>query len=158
MFQIEIIIDSEHKPVNLPTPEVIVEQCRNQGRAQRTAINFNGVRLPLDDEKFYWVKFGESISMGEARTQDYVARLLDRNLDATVRSPSVYLAFQRGPFGYIVMEYIHGKMCDSSDADLVAASVQSLIEIKSPDSELGPVGGGVIRHPFFVDRTAFQAV
>jgi hypothetical protein len=71
-----------------------------------------------------------------------------------VRAPCVYLAFQRGSFGYIVMEYIDGKMCDNSDADLVAAAVQSLIEIKNPSSEPGPIGGGLIQHPFFVDQIA----
>ena len=154
MPQIEVVVDAECKPTNLPVPEVIIEQCRIQGPAQRTATNIRGVRLPLDNGLYYWVKFGRSITMGEARTHDYVARILDRNPDAPVRSPCVYLAFQRGFFGYIVMEYIHGKMCDNSDADLVAAAVQSLIDIKSPTSVPGPVGGGFIRHPFFIDRTA----
>ncbi|TFK69304.1 hypothetical protein BDN72DRAFT_619183 [Pluteus cervinus] len=154
MPQIEVIIDAENKPANLPTPEVIIEQCRIHSSAQRTAINTHGVRLILDDGIYYWVKFGRTITMDEAQTQNYVAGVLNCNPDATVRVPCVYLAFQWGRFGYMVMEYIHGKMCDDSDADLVAAAVQSLIDIKSPTLEPGPVGGGIIHHPFFIDRTA----
>ncbi|KAF5368778.1 hypothetical protein D9615_010412 [Tricholomella constricta] len=151
MAQIKIVIDAENKPANLPDPEVIIEQCHGPAH---TKINFRGVRLLLDNEEYYWVKFGPDITMGEARTQDYVARVLERNADTTVKVPSVYLAFQEGSFGYIVMEYIRGEMCGRADADLVAASVQSLIAIESPDSVLGPVGGGFIQHPFFVDWVA----
>ncbi len=42
-------------------------------------------------------------------------------------------------------------MCDNSDIALVAAAVQTLIKIPSPSLTPGPVGGGVIEHPFFID-------
>ena len=156
MPQIKIIIESENKPANLPTPEEIIQQCRIERPAQVTETNKFGVKLPLGEGKYYWVKFGRSITMGEAKTQDYVARVFDARPDDTVRAPWVYLAFQWGQICYIVMEYINGKTCENSDADLVATAVQSLIDIKSPtsDSEPGPVGGGPIQHPFFIDWSA----
>ena len=52
------------------------------------------------------------------------------------------------------MEYIDGQICGDSDVALVAAAVQSLITIPSPTSAPGPVGGGVIEHPFFIERTS----
>ena len=45
-------------------------------------------------------------------------------------------------------------MCDESDIPRVAAAVQYLISIPSPSSTPGPVGGGPIEHPFFIDRTS----
>ena len=47
-------------------------------------------------------------------------------------------------------------MCEYSDTDLiaVAAAVQILIAIPSPNSKLGRVGGGQIEHPFFYDWKA----
>ena len=71
-----------------------------------------------------------------------------------MRAPRVYLAFTWGDFGYIVSEYIDGQMCGKSDIPLVAAAVQSLITIPSPSSIPGPVGGGLIEHPFFIERTS----
>ena len=50
------------------------------------------------------------------------------------------------------MEYIDGQICGASDFALVAAAVQSLIAIPSPTSAPGPVGGGLIEHPFFIER------
>lgn len=89
--------------------------------------------------------------MGEAPTQGFVAQAINGKANAAVRVPSVYLAFRSGSYGYIVMEYIDGSRCDDSDAELVAAAVQSLIAIQGPTAAPGPVGGGPIAHRFFVD-------
>ncbi|KAG5633631.1 hypothetical protein H0H81_006390, partial [Sphagnurus paluster] len=43
-------------------------------------------------------------------------------------------------------------MCDHSDAALVAPAVQALIAIPGPSSTPGPLGGGLIEHPFFIER------
>jgi hypothetical protein len=92
--------------------------------------------------------------MGEAMTQRYVAQQLQSNAITAVRVPHVYLAFIWRRRGYIVSEYIDGNMCDDSDIPRVAAAVQALISIPSPSSTPGPVGGGLIEHPFFIDRTS----
>jgi hypothetical protein len=150
MSQIELVIDTDNKPVNLLGPEAIVQQCRD---ANSDSNNLRGV--PLVDKShgapYAWVKYGWSTTMGEALTQDFVGKAINGNPDAAVRVPRVYLAFQSSDYGYIVMEYIDGSICDNSDAKLVAAAVQSLIAIRGPTAKPGPVGGGPITHRFFVE-------
>jgi len=125
----------------------------------RLPINVSGVRITLNKKSDnevsnIWVKFGPSITMVEAETQRFVAHYLEDNDIPTVRAPRVYLAFTWCGFGYIVTEYIDGQICGDSDIPLVAAAVQSLITIQNSTSTPGPVGGGLIEHPFFVDRTS----
>ena len=121
------------------------------------AINISGVRIALYktsdlDVSNIWVKFGLGIAMGSARTQRFVAQYLRDNNNPAVRAPRLYLAFTWVPLGYIVSEYIDGQVCDDSDTALAAAAVQALITIPSPSLTPGPIGGGLIEHPFFVDR------
>ncbi|SRR5258708_27481307 len=128
------------------------------GPLQSTTTNIHGVRLTLvkrsnNDATYVWVKYGHAITMGEAKTQSFVAQFLNNNkADSAVCAPQVYLAFTWCGFGYIVMEYIEGQICSNSDVALVAAAVQSLITIPSRTSTPGPAGGGVIEHPFFIER------
>ena len=89
--------------------------------------------------------------MGEALTQHFVGQAINGKDNAAVRVPRVYLAFRSGSFGYIVMEYIDGSTCDNSDVALVAAAVQSLIAVRGPTAEPGPVGGIPIIHRFFIN-------
>ena len=156
---VEVFINDEDKPSNIPDYATIIKQCFDLGPQQVTAINVSGVHIALDkrsdhDVSDIWVKFGRNIAMSEAMTQRFVAQHLQANNNPDVRAPRVYLAFTWGGFGYIVSEFIDGKMCDNSDTALVAAAVQALIAIPSPSSRPGPVGGGLIEHPFFVERTS----
>jgi hypothetical protein len=152
MSQIELVIDADSKPVNLLDPEAIVQQCRDAAQSS-DANNLRGI--PLVDKSrgapYAWVKYGRSITMSEALTQDFVGQTVNGKADTAVCVPSVYLAFRSGNYGYIAMEYIDGSICDDSDAKLVAAAVQSLITIRGPTAEPGPVGGGPITHRFFVE-------
>ncbi|KAG5643159.1 hypothetical protein DXG03_001489 [Asterophora parasitica] len=121
--------------------------------------------IPLVDESrggaaYAWVKFGPSIRLAEAQTQNYVAEVLhlDPAALAVVRVPHVYLFVESGGWGYIVMEFIRGVECQRTDAPLVATAVQCLISIRSPDADVpGPVGGGLICHDFFLDRESSVA-
>ena len=83
-----------------------------------------------------------------------VAQFLNDTSNSAVRSPQVYLAFTWGGFGFIIMEYIDGQICGDSDVDPVVASVKTLISIPSLTLVPVPVGGGVIEHPFFIERTS----
>ena len=155
MSNIELVIDADNKPANLPSPDVIIQQCRRaRTRTSATYTNNSGVRL-VDEScggaVCAWVKFGRSVTMSEARTQHFVTQVLNDKASLTVRSPYVYLAFSCNGFGYIVMEYIDGSICDDSDARLVADAVESLITIQNPTAEPGPVGGGPIVHRFFME-------
>jgi hypothetical protein len=160
MVQIDFDFVAENKPHNLPSAEVIIQQC-NTRRAQAKAANPNpnvdirGVSL-LDESNggaaYAWVKVAPSVSMAEARTQHYIAQVVNGNADAAVRVPYVYLSFESRGWGYIVMEFIDGVTCGNADASLVAAAVTSLINIQAPTVVPGPVGGGHIYHNFFIDR------
>jgi hypothetical protein len=156
---VHICFEDENKPANFPNYATIIQRYNEEYPRQTTEINISGVRLSLDkssdnEVSDLWVKAG--VRMGEARTQRYVAQHLQNNVIATVRAPHVYLAFTWCGVGYIVSEYIDGKMCDDSDIPRVAAAVQALISIPTPSSSSapGPVGGGPIEHPFFIDRTS----
>ncbi|CAA7261249.1 unnamed protein product [Cyclocybe aegerita] len=156
---VDVFISDENKPANIPSYATIITQCFDLGPQQATATNISGVRITLDkrsdnEVSNIWVKFGSNITMGEAKTQRFVAQYLEDNNNPAVRAPRVYLAFTWGSFGFIVAEYIDGQMCGDADIALVAAAVQSLIDIPSPSSTPGPVGGGVIEHPFFIHRTS----
>ena len=94
----------------------------------------------------------ERNSHGRGQDQLFVAKYLESNNIATVRTPRVYLAFTWGRSGFIVTEYIDGQICGDSDIPLIAAAVQDLIIIQSPSQIPGHVGGGLIEHPFFVYR------
>lgn len=149
--QAEVVIDDKDKPANIPDCLTIVEQCFGLGPKQFTDINQSGVRILPNktsdhDVSNIWVKYRVSIAMSEAKTQDYVMQYLRE------RAPHVYLAFTWDGYGFIVSEYIDGPMCDNSDIPLVAAAVKALINIPSPDSRPGPVGGDLIEHPFCDER------
>ena len=155
----KVVIDAENKPENLPSFKDIIERCFAERPRQSTAFNIHGVRLALDKRSSnevsdIWVKFGSNITMGEAKTQRFVAQHLEANDNPAVRAPRVYIAFTWCGIGFIVMEYIDGQICDDSDIALVAAAVQYLITIPSPTSAPGRVGGGLIEHPFFINRTS----
>jgi hypothetical protein len=150
---VELVIDAKIKPTNLPSFNDIINQCPSLAKAQSISPNMSGARFSLvkesnDDAAYVWVKFGYSI-MSEARTQHFVSQFLEDNANTTVRVPRVYLAFKCNHIGYIVMEYIDGTLCENSDAELLATAVQSLISIKSPTLQPGPIGGGSIRNPLF---------
>ncbi len=104
--------------------------------------------------------------MSDARTQDYVAGIVNAIPDTAVRVPRVHLAFTYEGRGYIVMECIAGATVQqhlqtpattrverNRIYKAVAAAVKQLIEIRaSPDSPPGPVGGGLIGHYCFNER------
>ncbi|KAI0277196.1 hypothetical protein BGY98DRAFT_1177311 [Russula aff. rugulosa BPL654] len=130
---------------NLPSRETIVTLCQAAGY-DRTGIPLcNQPNGPI----IAWVKYGQSVHMAEALTQDYVARFLIDNSLAGVRVPRVYAAFERDTpvcvIGYIVMQYIDAPDCGEGDYQLVA---------RGPSSVPGPVGGGWVIHNFFVDWTS----
>ena len=116
MSNIEFVIDANNKPANLPSSDVIIQQCRRaRTRTSATYTNNSGIRL-VDESRgdaiCAWVKFGCSITMSEALTQHFVTQVLNDKAGVAVRCPHVYLAFSCNEVGYIVMEYIDGSICD----------------------------------------------
>jgi hypothetical protein len=149
--EVLVFIDDKGKPTNIPDFATIIKQCFELGPGQATATNISGVRITLEkgsdhDVSDIWVKYGDNITMGEARTQLFVAQYLQDKNSPAVRAPCLYLAFTWSDCGFIVSEYIYGQECDDSD--------DALIAIPCPDLKPGPVGGGLIEHPFFYNRTS----
>ncbi|KAG5649630.1 hypothetical protein H0H81_002787, partial [Sphagnurus paluster] len=110
---VQIFIDDEDKPANIPDFETITTQCFELRPKQTTAINISGVRIPVEkksdgDISDIWVKFGPNVTMGEARTQQFVAQYLEAENNHKVCAPRVYIAFTWGVYGYIVSEFIDG--------------------------------------------------
>lgn len=154
----KIIIDYQ-RPKDLPTPEEIVQKCRDfdieQAKAPFTHFPKRGFALESrDGTKVAWVKHGSDIAMSEAMTQGCVWNKFNGDSIGDVRVPVVYLAFEEGRYGYIVMELIQGVPCEDSDAKLVATTVQALVNFSIRHGKPGPVGRGLIRHPFFVEWKA----
>jgi len=90
MSQVKSVILADDRPANLPLSENIVQLCRDAGYDVRG--------IPVIDESrgvaSAWVRYGLSVTMGEALTQDWVGQVLDaRGPDAVVRIPKVYHAF-----------------------------------------------------------------
>jgi len=144
---VEPVAFAKDMPATLPQPDSIVELCKAAGY-ERTGLV---IRHESQGVPVAWVKYGAYVTLGEARTQAYVAEIVNSNPDAKVRIAQVYLAFQHGRSGYIVMEYIPSPQCTEADAPQVAAVVKYLATIKGPTLVPGPVGGGPIGHRFFVD-------
>lgn len=76
-----------------------------------------------------------------------------------MRVPNVYLAFEFGNRGFIAMEFVDGAAPTYEERDVAdaAVAVRFIAEIRAPNSVPGPIGGGRIRHPFFLDRESAVA-
>lgn len=135
---------------NLLSRDYVVAMCQEAGER-------SGIPLANEPGKpiVAWVKYGPNVNIDEALTQDWVAKNLNANPEATVRVPRVYDAFSIAtttwPIGFIVMEYIDAPYCTRKDVKLVAPAVQTLISVRGPNSAPGHVGGGPVVHTFFVD-------
>ena len=163
MSAIKIAIDADNKPANFPSPEEILSQWKRRLALAKAAnpksyYTTRGVSLvDASGEPYAWLKFGSiPVIIPEARTQHYIALEVNRSTDAPLRVPYVYLAFEFGSQGFIAMEYIDGAALELNDRDFAdaAAAVQFLASIRGPDLVPGPIGGGIICHPFFFDHEA----
>jgi hypothetical protein len=143
-------------PADIPSSDSIVQLCNAVGFRQ------SGTCFEIDGSPRFWIKYGNHINLGEARTQDQVARIVNIEPASTVRVPEVYFVFSREGCRYIVMQYIAGDTVMSrqlrpgkfakDDVLAVAAAVERLIDIRMPaDTPPGHVGGGLIGHDFFLE-------
>ena len=113
------------------------------------------IRKSPDGPIVAWAKYGLNVTVAEALTQDWVARVLAADPTTFVHVPRVFDAFTvpktHFNIGIIVLEYIALPDCDKRDSELVAKAVQRLHDLKAPSLTPGPVGGGPAVHPFFLD-------
>jgi len=162
---IECHITANELPHGLPCPLEIVRYCQNTvcRPYPRYGTAWPGPSSSSTTAPTVWIKWGVAIRMSEARTQDYLAGVVNAAPDSAVRVPRIHLAFMYEGDGYIVMEYVAGvtvqQLLQKPNATraernriykAVAAAVKQLIEIRvSADTPPGPVGGGIIGHPCF---------
>jgi len=143
-------------PTDLPSRDSIVQQCVAAGYCQ------NGICFKVEGIPRFWVKYSSGVTLGEARTQDQVAQIVNADPATVVRVPNVYLVFLRGRYRYIVMQHVAGDTVASrrlttgkyieGDLAAVAAAVRQLISIRVPaGTPPGYAGGGPIGHAFFLD-------
>jgi hypothetical protein len=74
--------------LNLPNKETIVGQCQADPNARGMLL-----ALKIPDATPAWVKYGRSVTMGEAHTQDMVWKTFDAKPNPRVRAARVYQAF-----------------------------------------------------------------
>jgi hypothetical protein len=157
MSSVKIEFETANKPDNFPSAEEILNQWKTRlalAKAADSGGDIRGVSLvDSASQPYAWLKFGSNVTMAEARTQHYVAQVVNGNAAAPVRVPYVYFAFKRGVRGLIVMEFVDGDAPSYSDRDVAdaAAAVQFLANIKAPNLVPGPINGGQVQHPFFRD-------
>ncbi|KAG8899422.1 subtilisin-like serine protease [Tulasnella sp. 403] len=110
--QVLVFIDDQDKPANIPDYETIIRQHFTLGPRQATATNISGVRIALENKSDHdvsniWVKAGYNVTMGEARTQRFVAQYLESNnnpaiLSATGRRGRVDFSAELANYGLLL--------------------------------------------------------
>jgi hypothetical protein len=131
---------------NLPSQDDVIAACTKTGDEVRELTYLS------KDRKFF-IKYGFSVTTGEAKTQHYFYEKIHSQRGTTVRIPEIYRAFTTRGRTYIVMEYIDivGYASDEERANAVA----QLVSIEPPSgAALGPIGGGTVKHCFFADNEA----
>jgi hypothetical protein len=133
---------------SVPSQDAIAAICQNAGYGRKSTILRDSSHSVIA-----FVKYGPTVTLSEARTQDWVAKAVNDDPRLNLRVPWVYEAFEISfaglLIGHIIMEYIEAPDCDANDSGLAANAIQTLIGLKAGDAVPGPVGGGLIKHPFF---------
>ncbi|TVY55478.1 hypothetical protein LCER1_G004565 [Lachnellula cervina] len=138
----------------------IVQHCSDPNR-QLVGVVGSTV-LKLSEEVV--VKFGWNVTAEEADNQRKAFELLDRSI---VRIPQLYRYFSRSdekgfpPTGYIVMEYIHGEICQSPDSNQIEKIAQVLLYFSSIHGQQpGPLQRGISRGLLWEEngKPAFKTV
>ena len=131
---------------NLPSQENIIAACAKNGdKTQQLTY--------LSKDRKFFIKYGFTVTVGEANTQRYFYKKIPSQCGTTVKIPKIYRAFETRGRTYIVMKYIDivGYASDEERANAVA----QLVSIEPPSgAALGPIGGGLVKHCFFTDNEA----
>ncbi|KAK0185469.1 hypothetical protein F5146DRAFT_1227862 [Armillaria mellea] len=120
MANIPLTVENPNSPTWLPTPQAVVTKCKEHGFGPSGFVEYSP-----DGIESAWIKYGRLVAMGEARTQDFVANIVNSDEDCVVRVPRIYYAFWYRE-RYIVMQYIHGHDCSEDEAEAIALAVKRL--------------------------------
>jgi hypothetical protein len=131
---------------NLPSQNDVIEACAKSGDEVRQLTYLS------KDRKFF-IKYGFSVTTGEAKNQQYFYKKTHSQRSITFKIPEIYRAFETKGRTYIVMEYID--IVDYASDEERANVIAQLVSIEPPSGAvLGPIGGGTVKHCFFVDNEA----
>jgi hypothetical protein len=144
MASIPLALESSNLPLWLLTPHAVVTKCKQHGHGPSGFAEYSP-----DRTESVWIKYGPCVTMGEARTQDFIAKIVNSSEGYNVRVSNVFYAFRYEDIGYILMQHIPGQDCSTDDLDQIVLAVKQLLSIDSPTATPGPVGGGPIGHRFF---------
>jgi hypothetical protein len=147
MDSIPLALENSSLPLWLPTPDAVVTKCKQHGPGPSGFAVYSS-----DGIESVWIKYGPLVTMGEARTQDFIAKAVNSNEGYNVRVPDVFYAFRYEGVGYILMQNIRGQDCTREDFDQIALAIKQLRSIDSPTVSPGPVGGGPVGHRLFNDH------
>jgi len=88
------------------------------------------------------IKFGAGVTKEEANNQRTAFEVLD---PALVRVPELYRYFDKPPFGYIMMEYIEGKILRPDMQDGIMDKLADILAhlASKTGKKPGPFGGGL---------------
>lgn len=131
---------------NLPSQEDIIAAHAKMGDRTRQFTYLS------KDRKFF-IKYGFSVKVGEAKNQHYFYKKIRSQCGTAVKIPKIHRAFETRGRTYIVMEHIDIVSCASDEER--ANAVAQLVSIEPPSgAALGPIGGGPVKHCFFMDNEA----
>jgi hypothetical protein len=145
----------------LPPDKEIIALCEQQSLAQSS---YNHLAYPRDSPTLF-IKYGpEKLGMkGEMRNQVFAFEMLNKlplQDRAEIKIPEVYRVIEEDGMIYVVMEYVKGNTVDWRSADekkkfhKIARAIELFLSFETEGQSLGPVGGGLIRHPVFKDTVA----
>jgi hypothetical protein len=147
MATISLAVKNLNLPVWLPTPKDVVLKCKENGHGPSVLTI-----LSPDGSEAAFVKYGPLIDMGEARTQNFIANIVNSDKNIIVLVPRIYYAFRYDGIGYMIMQHVDGSDSNQNDYDAIVLAVNRLRSILSPTESPGPVGGGPVTHRFFADH------
>lgn len=154
----------------VPSDMAIITACEQQ--SSLTETSYNCLVYPYRDCPIAFIKYGPAkLSMKEEmRNQTFAFEELEKLQPQErngIRIPQIYHVIERDEMIYIVMEYVLGTTLADLRAkdglaseqqkwyDQIAKAIALFLAFDIPDkSTLGPVGGGIIKHPLFKDTVA----
>lgn len=119
---------SANIPVELPTHHEMFDAC------SKAPYRLYGACISVAGKPRFWVKFCHAaVIISEARTQAYVAKIVNSNPASVVCIPDVYLIFARKHQAHIVVDFVQGTtleqrkttegyLYDKNELDAVAAA------------------------------------
>ena len=95
----QVEFNAADAPADIPSYDSIVQHCDAAGYSK------NGVCFKVEGIPRFWIKYGgRIITLGEARTQGQVPKIVNAYPASVVRVPEVYLVFLRDRCRYSVMQ------------------------------------------------------